>query len=144
MKHRVLPILLMALLAALPGEPAHAGPGPGGEEAGGEEAPAQAVTPEPDDDGDEDEAEPYTLSAAYPNPFRTRTRFDLRVKKTQRVAVEVYNLLGQRVRTLFEGRLRAGNERTFAFEAGSLPSGLYLCRVKGETFTAARRVTLVQ
>jgi hypothetical protein len=56
----------------------------------------------------------------------------------------VYNLLGQRVRTLFEGRLRAGNERTFAFEAGSLPSGLYLCRVKGETFTAARRVTLVQ
>jgi hypothetical protein len=95
------------------------------------------------EDGD-DEAEPYTLSAAYPNPFRARTRFDLRVKKSQRVSVEVYNLLGQRVRTLFEGRLRADSKRTFTFEAGSLPSGLYLYRIEGETFTAARRVTLVR
>lgn len=141
MKHRLLPLLLMGLLVAWPGAPAHAGVllGPG-------EGPAHAANAEWDDDSDEDddEADPYTLSAAYPNPFRTRTRFDLRVKKTQRISVEVYNLLGQRVRTLFEGRLRAGNERTFTFKAKNLPSGLYLYRIEGETFTAARRVTLVR
>ena len=136
------------LLAALPDASA-ASPRPaGGLLSGPGAASRPVVTPPPDGnregEDEDDEAEPYTLSAAYPNPFRTRTQFDLRVKKSQRVSVEVYNLLGQRVRTLFEGRLRADDKRTFTFEAGSLPSGLYLYRIEGETFTAARRVTLVR
>lgn len=135
MKHRLLLSLLMTLLVTLPTAPVRASHQPlGADDAG----PAPTATEKDDEDA------PYSLSAAYPNPFRSRTRFDLRVEKTQHVEVEVYNILGQRVRALYEGTLRAGDKRTFTLKARDLPSGLYLYRVQGETFTAARRVTLVR
>jgi hypothetical protein len=146
MKYRLLPSVLALLLVSLPAGSAQAASPVQpvdalllnertfGEGAFGNDVPGAK----------DDENASYTLSAAYPNPFRTRTQFDLRVKQTQRVSVEVYNILGQRVRTLYEGLMRNGDARTFTIEARGLPSGLYLYRVRGEHFTAARRVTLVQ
>ena len=134
MKHGLLVSLLALLLGLGPTLPVHAGTSP--QEAS--DRPATAFTLD-----DENEA-PYTLSAAYPNPFRTRTQFKLQVKETQQVSIEVYNILGQRVRTLFKGPMRADDPRIFTFAARGLPSGLYLYRITGETFTAARRVTLVR
>lgn len=86
----------------------------------------------------------YVLSAAYPNPFTTATTFSLRVQEPQEVKVEVYNMLGQRVKQLYQGPLDSGETRSFTFEAGSLPSGIYLYRVTGETFTASRQITLLR
>lgn len=86
----------------------------------------------------------YVLSAAYPNPFNPRTTFSLTVEQEQEVTVEVFSLLGQRVRTLYDGIMEAGETRTFTFEAGNLPSGIYLYRVQGATFTATRQVTLLK
>ncbi len=94
--------------------------------------------------GDPDLPEGYVLSAAYPNPFNPRTTFSLTVRDRQAVTVEVFTLLGQRVRTLFSGVMDAGETRTFLFEAGDLPSGIYLYRVQGQTFTATRQVTLLK
>jgi predicted small lipoprotein YifL len=133
MKNRLpLYLALMLLLVGGPAGDALGGPLPLPD---GEERTATA---------DDDEKEPYTLSAAYPNPFRSRTKFDLRVEDPQQVSVEVYNILGQRVRTLYEGHLPAHETRTFTLKARDLPSGLYLYRIEGETFTAARRVMLVR
>lgn len=90
------------------------------------------------------EPEAYRLSPSYPNPFSTRTRFELVVSRSQRVTVEVYNALGQRVATLHEGRLEANKPRAFTWRASSLPSGLYLVRVAGEGFSATRRLVLIR
>ena len=136
MKHGLLVSLLALLLGLWSTPPVHAGTSP--QEASEVDRPVTAFTLE-----DEDEA-PYTLSAAYPNPFRARTQFKLQVKETQQVSIEVYNILGQRVRTLFKGPMRADDPRIFTFAARGLPSGLYLYRITGETFSAARRVTLVR
>ncbi len=86
----------------------------------------------------------YTLSAAYPNPFNPRTSFTLSVKETQNVRVEVFNLLGLPIRTLYNGTIEAGETRTFTFDAGDLPSGIYLYRVQGKNFTATRQMTLLK
>ncbi len=86
----------------------------------------------------------YVLSAAYPNPFNPSTSFNLTVGIRQQVTVEVYNMLGQPVRRLFNEVMEAGERRTFTFDAGNLPSGIYLYRVRGETFTAARQITLLK
>lgn len=86
----------------------------------------------------------YVLSAAYPNPFNPRTSFNLTVQDRQEVRVEIYNLLGQPVKRLFQGVMEAGETRTFHFEAGELPSGIYLYRVQGQRFTATRQVTLLK
>ena len=84
------------------------------------------------------------FSAPSPNPFSGRTKFSLTVRETQTVTVDVFNVLGQRVRTLYEGTMLAGQTRTFVLRAGTLPNGLYLCRAQGEDFVATRRVMLVK
>ena len=136
MEHRLPIPLLTVLLGVLLFLPVRAGG------TAAVKLPALPV-PSPVVDDAEDEA-PYTLSAAYPNPFYSRTQFDLRVEETQQVSVEVYNILGQRVRTLYRGVMQANDTRTFVLKARELPPGLYLYRISGETFNAARRVTLVR
>lgn len=86
----------------------------------------------------------FVLSAAYPNPFNPATRFTLTVAERQTVSVEVFNTLGQRVQMIYNGLMDAGESRTFVFDAGSLPSGIYLYRVTGRTFTQTRNVTLMK
>ena len=84
------------------------------------------------------------LSPAYPNPFNPQTSFSLEVDERQEVKVEVFNLLGRSVKVLFEGTMEANDTRTFTFDAGDLPSGIYLYRVQGENFTATRQMTLLK
>jgi hypothetical protein len=69
------------------------------------------------------------LSACWPNPFNPLTRVDLQLEDPGPVRLEVFNLRGQRVRTLHEGPLAAGIHR-FEFEAGDLASGLYFIRAR--------------
>jgi hypothetical protein len=86
----------------------------------------------------------HLLSEAYPNPFNPSTSFSLAIARTQNVAVEVYNMLGQKVATLHNGRLEASENHRFTFEAGTLPSGMYLVKATGEHFAASTKVTLLK
>ena len=86
----------------------------------------------------------YRVTSAYPNPFNPQTQFTLTVTEEQRVRVEVYNLLGRRVRVLHDGRVAARQTHTFTFEASDVPSGIYLIRVTGEQFITTQRVTLLK
>ena len=83
------------------------------------------------------------LTAAYPNPFRTSTALTLTAPTAQRVTVDLFDALGRTVATLFDGAITAGEPRTLRLEAGTLPSGLYIVRARGEGFTLTRRVTLL-
>ncbi len=86
----------------------------------------------------------YVLSEAWPNPFNPQTQFTLMVKQPQQVRLAVYNTLGQEVALLHEGLLAAEEVHTFRFEAGALPSGLYLYRAAGEHFIATRTMVLAK
>ena len=88
----------------------------------------------------------YALTAPAPNPFAPgrASTMTLTVPETQRVTVAVYNVLGQRVATLFDGTLEANDARELTLPARGLASGVYLYRVQGEGFTATRRATLVR
>lgn len=92
----------------------------------------------------DDDPDVYTLSAAHPNPFNPRTSFSLTLRERQDVTVEVFNLLGTRVKHLFSGTMETGETRSFTFTADDLPSGIYLYRVQGESFTATRQMTLLK
>jgi hypothetical protein len=86
----------------------------------------------------------HVLKAPYPNPFRDRATVEFAVKEAQDVTVAVYNTLGQRVRTLYQGSPTPDQMQTARFEGQGLSSGLYIVRMQGEDFTATRRVTLVK
>ncbi|MEX0746552.1 MAG: T9SS type A sorting domain-containing protein [Rhodothermales bacterium] len=125
MKTKLLVLLLMAAVAM----PVSASP------SDGDDTRLENATDKPDG---------YVLSSAYPNPFNPSTSFSLTVKERQEVTVEVFNLLGNRVKRLFEGTMESGETRTFTFNADDLPSGIYLYRARGEKFTAARQVTFMK
>lgn len=89
-------------------------------------------------------AEAVYLSDAYPNPFNPSTRFSVTVPTRQDVTVAVYSLLGRQVQVLFDGPLEAQVPHAFSFDAGALPSGLYLYRVTGASFSATKPIMLVK
>ena len=82
--------------------------------------------------------------ATYPNPFQDRATVEFAVKDAQPVTIELYNTLGQRVQTVFEGTAQAEEMLTETIDGSRLASGLYIVRLKGERFTATRKITLVR
>lgn len=126
MKH-LLQLLTFLLLTSLAGFSQHAT---------AQSAPAKLIG--------EQLSEPYVLTSAFPNPFTSSTRFSVTVRDRQQVTVQVFNILGQPVRELLSGIMEAGETRTFTFDASDLPSGIYIYRVRGERFTAARQATFLK
>ncbi|HLT47402.1 MAG TPA: T9SS type A sorting domain-containing protein [Rubricoccaceae bacterium] len=84
----------------------------------------------------------FDLTEAYPNPFRSSAAFTLSVAEAQHVEVALYDALGRRVQTLFEGAMDAGERRVVAIDARDLPSGLYVYRAVGEGVVASQTVVL--
>ena len=91
-----------------------------------------------------DLSELYLLSGPYPNPSNRVIRFSLAIAETQHVRIDVVSTLGQRVFVVQEGLLTGNRTHELTFDAGSLPSGVYLLRVTGEDFVATRTMTLLK
>ena len=65
--------------------------------------------------------------AVSPNPFNPTTTLSYTLAEAANVELKVFNLMGQEVATLISGPQAAGAYHV-SFDAGSLPSGLYLSR----------------
>jgi hypothetical protein len=98
--------------------------------------------------------ESFFVEQNYPNPFSangrgtptgaafgnssTTIRFGL--PSASHVTVEVFNMLGQKVATVFDGRKEAGMH-DLQFSAANLSSGMYLYRIQaGEVVSVKRMV----
>jgi hypothetical protein len=71
----------------------------------------------------------YSLEA-YPNPFNPNTQIRIETKEAQKTTITIFNLLGEKVKTLFDDYLPIGTN-TFKWfgdnDSGEiLPSGIYL------------------
>ncbi len=89
--------------------------------------------------------EGYALGEFYPNPFNPQGQFTLMVARDQQVQIGVYNVMGQLIDVLHNGLLTGQESYTFTFDAGSdLPSGTYLIRVQGASFTSTQKIMLVK
>jgi hypothetical protein len=96
--------------------------------------------------------ENYHFDPAYPNPFNPETTLRFAVPnnegKVNQVRLHVYNMLGQRVATLYDGPL-AGGEFSMKWnglsDAGkSQPSGVYIIRFSSRDYVDVQRVVLLR
>ena len=79
----------------------------------------------------------------YPNPFNPSTHIQFGMKKAGEVKIEVYNILGQKVMTLFDGYKDAGYH-IIKFDAGGLSSGLYFYRMETKAYHSIRKMILMK
>ena len=88
-------------------------------------------------------SEQYQLST-YPNPVRDQATVQFAVQDAQPVTIEVYNTLGQRVRTVLDEQVEAETTREISLNVDDLASGMYIVRMRGETFSTTQKVTVVR
>ncbi len=90
----------------------------------------------------------YALSQNYPNPFNPNTCIAYQLPNAENVRLIVYNVLGEKVRTLVHARQAAGVHTAQwdgRDDAGKvLPSGIYFYRLKAGKFSAIKKMILMK
>ena len=90
----------------------------------------------------------YELAQNYPNPFNPSTtiRFDL--PSAGRVRLDIYNLLGERIRTLVDEVLEAGFQKAtwdgMNHAGAQVVSGVYFYRLEAEGYRSTRKMILMR
>lgn len=74
----------------------------------------------------------FALEGTFPNPFRQSATMNMNLPKDASVTVEVYDLLGRKVKTAYNGELSAGTGRTVRIDGSDLSSGTYFYRARVE------------
>jgi len=90
----------------------------------------------------------FSLDQNYPNPFNPATNIAFSLNKNAHVSLTVYNLLGQKVKTLLDKEKIAGNHHASwdgTDEAGKLmASGIYYYRLETDSQKATRKMLLMK
>ncbi len=88
----------------------------------------------------------FSLLQNYPNPFNPSTRIQYSLEKAAQVSLKVYNLLGQEVATLVNGRQEAGSYTVqFSANGGStFASGVYFYRLEAGSFVSTKKLILMK
>ncbi len=85
----------------------------------------------------------FALNQNFPNPFNATTTIEFALPESSEVKLEVYNMVGQRVKTLIDGK-RGRGEHNVSFNASSLASGVYVYRIIAGEYTEVKQMTLVK
>ena len=79
----------------------------------------------------------------YPNPFNPSTQIIFSLPESEHVFLEVYNTLGQNIRTLINRHMPAGSHNVM-FNANTLPSGIYYYRIHAGKYTRVKKMLLLR
>ncbi len=86
----------------------------------------------------------FVLEPAYPNPFNPTTTLRFAVQKANRVTMDLFDISGRIVKTLYEGVPDANQQITVTIDAAGLASGLYMVRLAGADFATTQTITLLK
>ncbi len=80
----------------------------------------------------------FSLGQNYPNPFNPSTTLNYNIPSESLVSVIIYNLLGEKVKTLRNGIASPGSY-SIRFDASDLASGIYICNMKADPLDGSRK-----
>jgi hypothetical protein len=85
----------------------------------------------------------YALHQNYPNPFNPETSIGFDLPKERWISLKMYDSLGREVATLLDQQMRQGTHQV-RWNAGAMPSGIYVCQLKAGTFASTIKVLLMK
>ncbi|MGH1362791.1 MAG: CotH kinase family protein [Calditrichia bacterium] len=85
----------------------------------------------------------YGLEQNYPNPFNPSTTFRFTLAQASRVSLTVYNLVGQKIQTVFADNLAAG-EHQYVWRGEGQASGVYLYTLQTEFGSESKKMVLMK
>ncbi|MCX6137928.1 MAG: endonuclease [Ignavibacteriales bacterium] len=84
------------------------------------------------------------LAQNYPNPFNPATALEFVLSENTRATVVVYNMLGQKVATLFDGPATAGEFYHVTFDASRFASGIYVAKLEWNGSSLMKKMLLLR
>ncbi|MEZ4745735.1 MAG: FlgD immunoglobulin-like domain containing protein [Calditrichia bacterium] len=103
------------------------------------------------EDLDEDffsQPETYALFQNYPNPFNPSTTIEFALSSASNVTLEIFNIVGQKVRTLVSDRMIAGGYQAVwdgrDDRGTTVGTGVYIYRLTANDFVQTRKMLLVK
>jgi hypothetical protein len=95
-----------------------------------------------------DRAEPtsvneFRLEQNYPNPFNPSTTIHFSLPQREHVTLQVFDVNGRKVMTLVDDELHSG-EHEVVFDAGNLPSGVYIYRLQAGNFVEQKKMEMIK
>ncbi len=90
----------------------------------------------------------FDLRPNYPNPFNPSTTIQYQVANPSRVAIGVYNVSGQLLRTLVDENQEAGTHSIawdgLNSQGLAMPSGVYFVKMKAQSFMHVQKITMIR
>ncbi|HUT63973.1 MAG TPA: FlgD immunoglobulin-like domain containing protein, partial [Anaerolineae bacterium] len=92
-----------------------------------------------------DDAAPaaYDVAQNSPNPFNPTTTISFTTAEAGNVAIDVFNVAGQKVDTIVSGFMSAGSH-TVTWDASEFSAGVYFYTVKAGEFSKTMKMTLLR
>lgn len=91
-----------------------------------------------------DESNNLILRQNYPNPFNPTTSIKFDLPDASRVSLKVYDMKGDNVATLVDNENLSKGVNQINFNGGSLPSGMYVYRLKAGEYSENRKMILIK
>jgi len=85
----------------------------------------------------------YELEQNYPNPFNPVTNIKFTLPQAEKVRLDVYNIIGEKVITLIDKDMEAGFH-SIPFNAANLSTGTYIYRLQTRDFSQTKKMLLMK
>lgn len=86
----------------------------------------------------------FFLGQNKPNPFNPATEIEFTVNTSGHARLTVYNGLGRKLATLFDGSAEAGHRYTVRYDASELASGVYFYRLQALGTSEVKKLLLLK
>ena len=87
--------------------------------------------------------EAFSLNQNFPNPFNAQTVITYLLAERGPVVLEIFNVLGQKVRAIDRGYQETGSH-SIIFDAGDMSTGMYFYRIKGTETSETKKFLLIR
>jgi len=85
----------------------------------------------------------FVLLQNYPNPFNPSTRIRFSLPQKSFVSLEIYNSIGEEIKTLISEEVNAGFHEV-DFYANGLPNGIYFYKIVASDFVQTKKMLLLK